>query len=195
VRILRIVFACGATLVLAAACSSARPEAAHVRAASRAPLEPSTTTSPRRESLDRRAAECVRSDSLVPCDGPPPTAPPCPSAPTEPSFTGRYCGPPPGPGNGDGPSGVCTGGETAPPCGPGMIPGRLYAYSLPGSCDGRVIIDGKVWRSELPPDHTVPALYGWVRVSADDDHAGWFGPQGALGIDPDPGQPIPVCSQ
>jgi hypothetical protein len=75
-----------------------------------------------------------------------------------------------------------------------MVPGTEYAYSLPGRCDGRLILDGRQWRSELPPDHPVHDLYGWVSISADRRHAGWFGPQGALGIDLDTGQPVNGCA-
>jgi hypothetical protein len=75
-----------------------------------------------------------------------------------------------------------------------MLPGHEYAYSLPGACDGRLILDGKHWRSELPPAMPVPALYGWVSISAGGEHAAWFGPQGALGIDPDVGQPASTCT-
>jgi hypothetical protein len=75
-----------------------------------------------------------------------------------------------------------------------MIPGEQYAYSLPGRCDGRLILNGEKWRSELPPSHEVPDLYGWVDLNPGGHYAGWFGPQGALGIEPDTGQPVATCS-
>ena len=87
-----------------------------------------------------------------------PEVTPCPPHQAEPTMNGAYCGPAPRPGNGLGPSGECTGRETVPPCGAGMIPGRYYAYTLPGTCDGRLILDGGHWRSELPPSMRSPLL-------------------------------------
>jgi hypothetical protein len=75
-----------------------------------------------------------------------------------------------------------------------MVPGRDYAYSLPGACDGRLFLNGQRWRSQLPPPSPVPALYGWVNLEPGGQYAGWVGPQGALGIEPDTGQPVPSCS-
>ncbi len=69
---------------------------------------------------------------------------PCPTyAPTPTDVDGNYCGPDPSPGNGARPDGVCTGQEFAPPCGPGMIPGTFYEYSLPSGC--RMFFDGRPW--------------------------------------------------
>src|SRR6266498_2932754 len=55
-----------------------------------------------------------------------------------------FCGPPHAAGNGAGPEGVCLGTETAPPCGPGAVPGRYYPCTLPLRCDGLVVFDGKL---------------------------------------------------
>ena len=97
---------------------------------------------------------------------PPPLTPACPAHQSAPTFNETFCGPTPPPGSGFGPSGECTGRETAPPCGLGMIPDRYYAYTLPGRCDGRLILDGRHWRSELPPAMPVPDQYGWVKIRA-----------------------------
>ena len=75
-----------------------------------------------------------------------------------------------------------------------MIPDHYYAYSLPGRCDGRLILNGGRWRSELPPEMPVPDLYGWVSINANGRSAGWMSPQGAIGIDPEAGQPPTVCT-
>jgi len=126
--------------------------------------------------------------------GSPPLPPACPAHQSAPTFNETYCGPTPTQGNGYGPSGECTGRETAPPCGPGMIPNRYYAYTLPGRCDGRLILDGRRWRSELPPQMPVPDQYGWGKVSANGKSAGWISPHGIFGFDPDTGQPPSVCT-
>ena len=126
--------------------------------------------------------------------GPPPLPAPCPAHQTAPTFNDTFCGPKPQPGNGLGPSGECTGRETAPPCGPGMIPGRYYAYTLPGRCDGRLILDGGHWRSELPPAVPVADMYVWVSVGADRRTAGFISPNGSVGIEPDTGQPVTACT-
>jgi len=117
--------------------------------------------------------------------------PPCPADVTTPSMPhGTYCGPPPTAGNGLGPDGVCTGAETAPPCGPGAIVGKYYAYTLPGydpapGCNGLIYFDGRRWLSELPPPDTEPpaaAQYVWMALQAD-GRVGLIGP-GAVGFDP-----------
>jgi len=130
----------------------------------------------------------------TPTMGFPPAAPKCPAHQTEPSFNSTYCGPTPGPGNGLGPSGECTGRETAPPCGPGMLPGRYYAYTLPGRCDGRLILNGSRWRSELPPPTPEPDTYVWVSLNARGEGAGFISPAGAVDFRRDTGQPASVCA-
>ena len=124
----------------------------------------------------------------------PPSPPPCPTNLTTPTWNDTFCGPKPPPGNGFGPSGECTGRENAPPCGPGMIPGRYYAYTLPGRCDGRLIFGGKRWRSELPPPMPVPDMYVWMRIDANGRTAGFISPNGSVTIEPDTGQPASVCT-
>ena len=99
-----------------------------------------------------------------------------------PAFVGgSFCGPPPGPGNGNGPAGSCTGNETAPPCGPGMVAGRNYAYTLIGTC-ANDYIDGRWWANELPGGSTPVDV--WVSVNGVRDQAGWMGPNGAVGFRP-----------
>jgi hypothetical protein len=118
---------------------------------------------------------------------------PCPTDATAPSMaTGRYCGPQPPAGNGLGPQGSCTGRESAPPCGQGVIPNRYYAYTMPGSCSGLVIFDGRRWVSELPPPTPVAAFAVWMRLSADGS-LGWISPRGAVGFQPYTGQPLYAC--
>lgn len=141
-----------------------------------------------------------------PMDGPfspfalPPTAGPtygpaiasCPTGVGSPSITsGRYCGPRPPAGNGLGPDGECTGRETGPPCGPGVIPGKYYAYTMPGSCSGLIIFDGRRWVSELPPSTPVPAFDVWMRLTSS-GVLGWVGP-GVVDFEPYTGQPLHAC--
>jgi len=125
--------------------------------------------------------------------GPPATTPPCPAHQSVPSFNGSYCGPVPSAGNGFGPQGECTGREVRPPCGPGMPVGHFYSYTLPGRCDGRLILDGRHWISELPPPKPVPDMYVWVSVGWSQSHAGFISPAGSVGFDVDHGQPAHVC--
>jgi hypothetical protein len=108
--------------------------------------------------------------------------------------TGTYCGPPPPNGNGAGPNGTCNGTETVPPCGPGVVPGRYYAYTMPGTCSGLVIFDGKQWVAELTPPRPVADFDVWMRLEPDGS-LGWIGPDGAVGFQPSTGQPLPQCSQ
>ncbi len=93
---------------------------------------------------------------------------PCPSgltAPIVPTVDAGtpFCGPEPGPGNGQGVDGSCAGTETTPPCGPGVVPGRLYPFTLFGSCWTTVRFDGKQWLSQLPmptpASPTVPTAF------------------------------------
>lgn len=94
---------------------------------------------------------------------------------------GTFCGPPPRPGNGSGPDGSCLGTETAPPCGPGMVAGRYYAYTLISTCINDYV-DGRWWKNGLPGG-TGP-LYAWMSVNATGTGAGWIGPKGAVGFRP-----------
>jgi hypothetical protein len=132
--------------------------------------------------------------SQFPRMGPAPVPAPCPAGASVPSMaTGNYCGPRPPAGNGLGPNGECTGQETAPPCGRGVVPGRDYAYTMPGSCSGLVIFDGRRWVSELPPPTPVPAFDVWMRLTGSGS-LGWIGPRGAVGFRPYTGQPLLACS-
>lgn len=137
-----------------------------------------------------RAASASSGASALP---PAPVPPPCPAHSTRPSWqTGRYCGPAPHAGNGLGPNGECSGFETAPPCGPGVVVGRYYTYTLPGRCDGRIVFDGRLWDSELPPPTNGPDQYVWMRLDASGG-LGFISPEGAVGFTPDTGQPPPSC--
>jgi len=144
--------------------------------------------------LDANRSAQWLSELQTPTMGTPPLPPPCPAHQSAPTFNETFCGPTPPQGNGFGPSGECTGRETAPPCGPGMIPGRYYAYTLPGRCDGRLILDGGHWRSSLPPPIPVPDMNVWVSVTANDRQAGFISPNGSVTIEPDTGQPVSVCT-
>jgi hypothetical protein len=127
----------------------------------------------------------------VPCTQPP-TVAPCPAHATTPSMHGGYCGPAPYPGDGLGPDGVCTGREASAPCGPGVVPGRYYAYSLPVRCSVPVVFDGRRWWPQLTPSATGTAVDVWIALQPDGS-AGWIGPEGAEGLTPDTGQPAPAC--
>ena len=175
------VFAIGLVAVACGTTKTSNDSAAAPISTSTAPSsEISTTTAP------SSAISSFRS-------GPAPVPPPCPADQSQPTMNGRFCGPNPGRGTGLGPSGECTGRETTPPCGPGMIAGRYYAYTLPGGCDGSLILDGRRWRSELPPPEPVPDMYVWVSVDAG-DRAGFISPNGSVGFEPDHGQPAVACN-
>lgn len=124
----------------------------------------------------------------------PPSAPaPCPTGSDLPRIVGgRYCGPNPPAGDGSGPGGECTTLDTSPPCGPGVVPGRYYAYTLPGTCSGLVVFDGRQWLSELPPPTPVPAMEVWMALTAHGG-AGFISPSGSVGFVPYTGQPLPSC--
>lgn len=125
----------------------------------------------------------------------PPTPPPCKADQRTPTMsTGRYCGPAPHAGNGAGPDGTCTGTEATPPCGPGVVPGRYYAYTMPGTCSGLITFDGKQWVSELPPPNAVPNFYVWIRLGTNSS-MGWISPDGAVGFQPYVGQALLECRQ
>jgi hypothetical protein len=124
----------------------------------------------------------------------PPAIPgPCPSDVIVPEWLdGRFCGPAPTAGNGDGPDGVCTGQETSVPCGPGVTVGQYYPYTLPGTCSGLIIFDGRQWVSELPPSTQEPDIDVWMAFN--DGGVSWIGPNGAVGFQPYTGQPLNQCS-
>jgi hypothetical protein len=109
------------------------------------------------------------------------TVPTCPPITFPEWVGGTFCGPPPGPGDGSGPDGSCLGTETAPPCGPGVVAGRYYAYTLIGNCTNDYD-DGRWWTNELPGG-TGP-LEVWMSVNATGTGAGWIGPNGAVGFRP-----------
>jgi hypothetical protein len=128
--------------------------------------------------------------------GPAPRPQPCPVPSREPSMaTGQYCGPVPPPGNGLGPNGECTGRETTVPCGAGVVPGKYYAFTFPGRCDGVIIFDGRRWISELPPPTSVPDIDVWIRLDANGG-LGFISPNGAVAFTPDHhGQPTGACTR
>ncbi len=126
---------------------------------------------------------------------PPPDPQPCPAHQATPSTAGgRFCGPSPDPGNGSGPNGSCTGAETVPPCGRGVVPDRYYAFTMPGTCSGLVTFDGRQWVSELPPPSPSPDFFVWIRLGAGGS-AGWISPSGAVGLTPYVGQALAACRQ
>jgi hypothetical protein len=108
--------------------------------------------------------------------------------------TGSYCGPAPHAGNGAGPDGTCTGTETTPPCGPGVVPRRYYAYTMPGTCKGLITFAGKQWVSELPPPSAEPDFYVWMSLGPNGG-LGWIGPNGAVGFQPYVGQALKACGR
>ncbi len=107
---------------------------------------------------------------------------PCPNhllTPVE--ADGRFCGPMAGPGNGDGPDGTCNGTEKIPPCGPGVVLGRYYEYTMPGTCSGLIWFNNKQWVSELPPPSPTSNFYVWMRLGPGGT-LGWVSPKGAVGF-------------
>jgi hypothetical protein len=129
-----------------------------------------------------------------PVQGQPPAIPrPCPADDSVPSMaTGSFCGPPPPAGNGVGTDGVCTGQETTPPCGPGIIPNRYYAYTMPGTCSGLIFFDGRQWVAELTPPTPVPDADVWMQLTAGGTHR-WISPRGSVGFKPYTGQTLGTC--
>jgi hypothetical protein len=153
---------------------------------------PATTTLPVRSPYSQSSGQSAsRADeSMLP-----PDPPPCPAHQATPTrASGRYCGPDPGAGNGSGPNGTCTGSETAPPCGPGVVPGQYYAYTMPGTCSGLATFDGRQWVSELPPPSATAVFYVWMRLDPTGS-AGWISPSGAVGLAPYVGQALSGCRQ
>ena len=106
--------------------------------------------------------------------------------------SGSFCGPAPGPGDGLGPNGTCTGKETVAPCGGGVVPGQFYSYTAPGTCSGLMTFDGKLWVSELPPPNPVPAFDVWILLSANGS-VRWIAPTGSVGLEPYTGQALATC--
>jgi hypothetical protein len=88
---------------------------------------------------------------------------PCPADVKKPKvINGSYCGPPPPAGNGLGENGLCSGAELIPPCGPGVVRGTYYGYTMPGSCAGVMEFDDQLWLSRLPPPTDVPPFFVWM---------------------------------
>ena len=117
----------------------------------------------------------------MPRSSPGSIATPCPTNLAEPSMTtGTFCGPDPARGSGHGPDGVCDGTESAPPCGPGVVLGKYYAFTLPGNCS-IVRFDGSYWVSELVPPHAIQNMYVWMAVTSGGS-AGFISPAGAVGF-------------
>lgn len=112
----------------------------------------------------------------------------CPSISFPDFVNGTFCGPAPGPGNGNGPTGSCSGTETLPPCGPGMEPGKYYAYTVLGACPD-AFVDGRWWASELPGGYGPVDV--WMSVEPGEAGAGWIGPSGAVGFRLSSGVPCP----
>jgi hypothetical protein len=159
------------------------------------PAATSTTSTPS-TSTPGLSGATAQSDGIGPglhAESAPPTPPPCKADQHTPTTaTGRFCGPAPGAGNGSAPDGTCSGTETTPPCGPGVVPGRYYAYTMPGSCSGLIIFDGKQWVSELPPPTAEPDYYVWMNLGANGT-LGWISPNGAVGFEPYVGQALKAC--
>jgi hypothetical protein len=149
------------------------------------PSEPGRTPAP------ARPGDVVPSE---PGRTPPPAGQDCPPDATEPTMaTGSYCGPDPRAGNGLGPDGVCTGRETAPPCGPGVEPGRWYPYTLAIGCDAHTIFNGQRWLSTLgpPPGEEAPRPV-WIKLHSP-DAAGVLSPTMAVGYRLDLDGPPTSC--
>ena len=142
-------------------------------------------------SAQTQAGEGMPGFGTSSAPGPPP---PCPKHALRPSDrTGRYCGPAPHAGNGLGPGGECTGLESKPPCGPGVVIDRYYAYTLPVRCDGLIVFDGRRWYATLTPPTDEPDIDVWMGLESAHS-ARWIGPLGSVGYIPDTGQAPPGCS-
>lgn len=117
------------------------------------------------------------------------TVTPCP----DPAWIGgQYCGPAPEPGNGSGPGGRCSGQETTPPCGRGVVIGNSYAYTFAVRCDGRITFDGRQWESDILPPANGPDLWVWMRL-APGGHLRFVSTDGTLGFTPVQGHATPHC--
>jgi hypothetical protein len=140
------------------------------------------------------AAGATSAPAPAPALAPPAAPAPCPAHSPDPSWqNGRYCGPAPHAGNGSGPNGLCSGRETTPPCGRGVVVGKYYAYTLPERCDGRITFDGRLWDSEMPPPANGPDLWVWMRLDPSGELR-FISPEGTVGFTPDNGQPPPSCA-
>jgi hypothetical protein len=136
----------------------------------------------------------ARTGIRIGSSAPAPNPPPCPAGLTVPTnFGGGYCGPTPPAGNGLGPDGECTGNETTAPCGAGVTVGQYYAYTVPGTCDGLMIFDGKRWVSLIAPSYPVPDFHMWLALGADGVLRA-IGPRGQFSFAPYTGQPLTQCS-
>jgi len=121
--------------------------------------------------------------------------PECPPDTSMPSMgSGSFCGPEPHAGNGNGPDGLCVGSEKSPPCAAGVTVGHYYSYTLPGTCDGRILFDGRRWISELPPPTNGPDMYVWMRLDSTGG-LGFISPRGSVGFQPDAGKPPLPCRE
>lgn len=180
--LLWVVSACGTTTAV-----SGRSDAKPSPGLQTAPAGPRATVTTIAQSVGVAPAE-IRS-----WPGPVPEA--CSGDQSQPSWaTMSYCGPMPPKGSGNGFDGMCVGNESAPPCGQGMVAGKYYAYTMPGSCDGRIWLDGAWWDSELPPPTPMAPFYVFVTIDADGRGPGFISPHGAVGFRPDSGTPLPGCS-
>jgi hypothetical protein len=173
---------CIAVVSVTPACSTAS-KSSGARAVTLGPQQAVTTTTADDSSRSLRVES-----------GPGPVPPPCPTDLTVPSMaTGGFCGPLPSAGNGRGDDGECTGQETTAPCCPTLVLGRYYSYTMPGSCDGLTIFDGRRWVSELPPSSPVADFDVWIALTTSDT-AVWISPKGSVGLQPYAGQPLFTCS-
>jgi hypothetical protein len=168
----------------------------HQMAANNSPATTRPSTGIASTTSSTSAQATAASDGLgATADAPPPTPLPCPAHQLTPTTArGRYCGPDPGPGSGAGPNGTCTGSETAPPCGPGVVPGRYYAYTMPGTCSGLMTFDGQQWVAELTPPSAGADFYVWMRIDPNGS-ARWISTTGSVGLRPYTGQPLSGCRQ
>jgi hypothetical protein len=170
---------------------SAAPPAHGLTSPGRTP--PTSTTASGASASTNATGRASAGDNSGSLSARPPTPTPCPTDQLTPTMaSGSFCGPAPMAGNGLGPSGTCDGRETDPPCGPGVVPGRFYAYTVPGTCSGLLDFDGKQWVSELPPPNPVPAFDVWIQLSADGS-VRWIAPTGSAGLIPYTGQTLTQC--
>lgn len=154
---------------------------------------PTSTTAPTGAASANTQSRASAGSTFGGLSARPATPAPCPTGQKTPTTaTGSFCGPTPGTGNGLGPSGTCTGKETGAPCGPGVVPGQFYAYTVPGTCSGLLTFDGKQWVSELPPPNPVPAFDVWIQLGTDGS-VRWIAPSGSVGLEPYTGQALAPC--
>ncbi len=67
--------------------------------------------------------------------------------------------------------------------------GTYYPFTLPTTCTGKVLFDGRDWVSELPPPKAATIQDVWISLGPTATSAGWVGP-GAVGFKPYAGQPL-----